>query len=102
MMKGAFEAETALYEFVPHLVPKPVVWGTYTSNPDNHFYLAEFVDMTHDLPRPADWATAVSELHVASKGKSPTGQFGFHVTTHLGNVPVDNSWNPSWEAFWAQ
>ncbi|EEP82372.1 conserved hypothetical protein [Uncinocarpus reesii 1704] len=35
-------------------------------------------------------------------GKSPEGKFGFHVTTHLANVPVNNTWNASWEAFWAQ
>ncbi|KAK4144169.1 Fructosamine kinase-domain-containing protein [Dichotomopilus funicola] len=86
MMKGAFEAEQALYDYIPDRVPKPVAWGTYASDPDTHFYLS----------------TAVSALHLTSKGKSPTGQFGFHVTTHLANVPVDNSWNSSWEAFWAQ
>lgn len=35
-------------------------------------------------------------------GKSPTGQFGFPLATHLADVPVDNKWNPSWEKFWAQ
>ena len=102
MMKGAFEAETALYQAIPHRVPKPVAWGTYASNPDVHFYLCEFVDMGDELPSSTAWATAVSELHFVSMGKSPTGQFGFPVTTHLGNVPVNNSWSPSWEAFWAQ
>ncbi|KAH6631001.1 Fructosamine kinase-domain-containing protein [Chaetomium sp. MPI-SDFR-AT-0129] len=102
MMKGAFEAEQALYDCIPDRVPKPVAWGTYASDPDTHFYLCEFVEMYDEIPRANDWATAVSALHLASKGKSPTGQFGFHVTTHLANVPVDNSWNSSWKAFWAQ
>jgi protein-ribulosamine 3-kinase len=35
-------------------------------------------------------------------GKTPTGQFGFPVSTHLADVPVDNSWNSSSERFWAQ
>lgn len=35
-------------------------------------------------------------------GRSPTGQFGFHITTHLANVPVNNMWNSSWQACWAQ
>jgi fructosamine-3-kinase len=58
--------------------------------------------MYGEVPNATDWATAVSQLHLASLGRSPTGQFGFHVTTHLANVPVNNTWNPSWEAFWAQ
>jgi hypothetical protein len=102
MMKGAFEAEQALHEHIPDRVPKPVAWGTHANDPDTHFYLCEFVDMYDEVPSPSDWATAVSQLHLASMGKSPTGQFGFHVTTHLANVPINNSWNPSWAAFWAQ
>ncbi|KAI1257280.1 hypothetical protein MGN70_000320 [Eutypa lata] len=35
-------------------------------------------------------------------GKSPCGQFGFSVDTHLANVPVDNTWASSWEVFFAQ
>ncbi|KAB5533556.1 Fructosamine/Ketosamine-3-kinase [Coniochaeta sp. 2T2.1] len=54
------------------------------------------------VPSPNDWAAAVSALHLNSMGKSPTGQFGFHVTTHLANVPVDNTWNGSWQRFWRQ
>ncbi|KAK3296670.1 Fructosamine kinase-domain-containing protein [Chaetomium fimeti] len=102
MMKGAFEAEQALYDCIPKRVPKPAAWGTYASEPDTHFYLCEFAEMRDEVPSANGWATAVSELHLASQGKSPTGQFGFHVTTYLANVPVKNSWNPSWEAFWAQ
>ncbi|KAK3899740.1 Fructosamine kinase-domain-containing protein [Staphylotrichum tortipilum] len=77
MMKGTFEADSALHEMIPSRVPKPVAWGTYVDRPDSHFYLCDM-------------------------GKSPVGQFGFQVTTHLANIPVDNTWNPSWEAFWAQ
>ncbi len=93
---------TAQLRFVPNLVPKPVAWGTYADDPDAHFYMCEFVDMRDRVPTPPDWAAAVSQLHLNSMGKSPNGQFGFHVTTHLSNVPVNNTWNPSWEAFWAQ
>lgn len=102
MMQGTFEAEQALYTFMPNHVPKPVGWGTYTDEPDTHFYLCEFVEMYDDLPSPHDWAATVSELHLNSMGKSPTGQFGFQVPTHLANVPVDNTWNSTWEAFWVQ
>jgi fructosamine-3-kinase len=102
MMKGAFEAELALYTVIPSQVPRPVAWGTYADDPDTHFYMCEFVDMLDDLPNASDWAATVSTLHLNSIGKSPTGQFGFHVPTHLANVPVDNTWNASWEKFWVQ
>lgn len=102
MMKGKFEADNALYEALPNRVPKPVAWGTYVSNPDTHFYMAEYVEMDDGAPRPQEWAATVLELHLASMGKSPGGQFGFHVTTHLADVPVNNSWTSSWEALWAQ
>ncbi|XWX01088.1 hypothetical protein V2A60_009113 [Cordyceps javanica] len=32
---------------------------------------------------------------------SPTGQFGFHVTTCNGNIPQDNTWNDSWQVFFS-
>ena len=101
-MNGTWEADNALYKFVPHLAPQPVGWGAHENDPDTSFYLSEFIDMNDDLPGARDWATAVSALHLASRGKSPTGQFGFPVATHLANVPVDNTWNASWEAFWTQ
>lgn len=102
MMKGAFEAEKALYSFIPNRVPRPISWGTYVDDADTHFYIADFVKMEDGLPNPRGWAEAVSSLHLSSMGKSPTGRFGFHVTTHLANVPINNEWKSSWEELWAQ
>ncbi|KAK8131984.1 hypothetical protein PG999_000157 [Apiospora kogelbergensis] len=102
MMKGTFEAEQALYNFLPEQSPRPLGWGTYKGDPDTHFYMCDFVEMYDDIPSAHDWATTVSRLHLNSMGKSPTGQFGFHTTTHLANVPVNNIWNSSWQAFWTQ
>ncbi|KAI9375236.1 Fructosamine kinase-domain-containing protein [Aspergillus egyptiacus] len=85
MVKGTFEAEQALYTFVPRYVPKPLAYGTYIGDPGTHFYLCEYVEMYDDHPSPREWAAAVSTLHLNSMGKSPTGQFGFHVQTHLAN-----------------
>ncbi|KAL4970381.1 uncharacterized protein BDV14DRAFT_163122 [Aspergillus stella-maris] len=44
-------------------------------------------------------ASAVAAIHLKSIGKSPSGLFGFHVPTHLANVPIDNKWSPSWTIF---
>ncbi|TGJ85441.1 hypothetical protein E0Z10_g3295 [Xylaria hypoxylon] len=98
MLKGAFEAENALYEFVPEYVPRPVSFGTYMTRSDLHFYICEFVDMVDEVPSPAAWAGAAAALHKRSMW--PTGMFGFHCTTHVADVLIDNTWDSSWEAVW--
>ncbi|KAK7962011.1 uncharacterized protein PG986_002836 [Apiospora aurea] len=102
MMRGTFEAEQAIYETLPEQTTRPVGWGTYKDDPDTHFYMCEFIEMYDIIPTAHDWAATVSRLHLNSMGKSPTGQFGFHVTTHLANVPINNTWKSSWQAFWGQ
>ncbi len=102
MMKGTFESEKVLYSFIPEWVPKPVAYGSYRSRPDMHFYIAEYVEMEDVRPSPGAWAKVFSSLHKRSMGKSPEGKFGFHVDTHLANIPQDNTWNSSWEKFWGQ
>ena len=102
MMEGTFAAESALYSIVPEHVPKPLAWGTYRSEPDIHYYICDFVDMLDEVPDARRWAETIAKLHLNSMGKSPNGKFGFEVTTHLANVPVNNNWNDSWESFWTQ
>ncbi|KAM7206748.1 Fructosamine kinase domain containing protein [Rhypophila sp. PSN 637] len=103
MMKGSFESEKALYSFIPEYVPEPVAYGSYRLRPDMHFYMAEYIEMKDDgHPDPRAWAEVFSTLHKRSMGKSPEGKFGFHMNTHLANIPQDNTWNSSWEKFWAQ
>lgn len=101
-MKGAFEAEKALYGFIPENVPRPIACGTYKSQPDTHFYMCEFMNMQDKVTSPRNWAEAAARLHSRSMGHSPTGMFGFQCTTHLSDVAVDNTWNSSWETFWTQ
>ena len=101
-MEGTFAAETAMYSAIPEHTPKPLAWGTYKSQPDVHFYICDFVDMLDNIPDPRSWGETIARLHQNSMGKSPCGKFGFHVTTHLANVPVANTWNKSWEVFWTQ
>lgn len=101
-MAGTFEAERAAYNTVPEHVPELIAWGTYKGDPETHFHMCQFVDTYDDIPSAADWAATVARLHTNSMGKSPTGKFAFHVTTHLANVPVNNDWSSSWEALWAK
>ena len=97
MMHGTFESEKAMYSFVPSNVPEPVAWGAYKALPDTYFYLCAFHDMLDDLPDIQSLSALVARIHIRSFGKSFNGQYGFHVATHLANVPNDNSWCVSWE-----
>ena len=106
-MEGTFFAEEAVHRFMPEEVPQPLGWGTYKSEPDRHFYICSFVDMFDEVPNASQWADLVSRLHIRSEGKGPkslSGKdiFGFGITTHLADVPVDNNWQDSREGFWTQ
>ena len=107
MMRGTSASEKAVYEFMPEEVPKPLGWGTFKSQPNRHFYICSFINMLDEVPDAAQWAETVSRLHILSEQKGPRNpssrdRFGFDITTHLANVPVDNTWQESWEVFWAQ
>ncbi|KAL8729451.1 MAG: hypothetical protein Q9166_004699 [cf. Caloplaca sp. 2 TL-2023] len=102
MMRGTFESEKTLYSFAPNNVPKPLAWGTYKAEPDKHFYMCDFYEMTDDLPEIQSFCTIVAKIHLDSMGKSPDGKCGFQVTTHLAYVDNDNSWSDSWEQWYAR
>lgn len=101
-MRGTFESETTLYSFAPNNVPKPLAWGTYKEEPDKHFYICDFYDMTDDLPDIQKFCAIVAKIHQDSMGKSPVGKYGFQITTHLAYVDNDNSWSDSWEQWYAR
>ncbi|KAL9020431.1 MAG: hypothetical protein Q9185_002306 [Variospora sp. 1 TL-2023] len=102
MMRGTFESEKILHSFAPHNVPQPLAWGTYKDEPDSHFYMCDFFDLTDDLPAISKFCAVVARIHLDSMGKAPNGQFGFPVTTHLAYVDNDNSWSDSWEEWYAR
>jgi len=56
--------------------------------------------MTDDMPDPHKFAALLSTLH--QKSVSPTGKFGFHITTYAGNLPQFVGWEDSWETFFAK
>ncbi|KAH8883335.1 hypothetical protein GQ53DRAFT_753014 [Thozetella sp. PMI_491] len=102
MMEGAFESEKAVHSFIPEYVPTPIAYGTYTSDPSMHFYLAEYIEMEDVVPEPHRWAEVVAALHQRSAGKSPGGKFGFHTPCYIANVALDATWNVSWEKLYTQ
>lgn len=92
-----------MYGVVPDFTPKPLCVGTYESDPDTHFFLADFVDMVEDVvPPPDKYMAPVLALHSRTMGKSPTGKFGLHAGTAYGDILQNNTWEFSWESFWTR
>ncbi|KAL2264514.1 hypothetical protein VTJ83DRAFT_7024 [Remersonia thermophila] len=100
MVHGEFESAMAIHKVLPEYTPKPIGWGSYKTIPDTYFYLCEFRQMTHDLPDPYRFTASLACLHENSR--SPTGKFGFHVTTCAGNLPQYCGWEESWEVFFTK
>ncbi|SPB48749.1 unnamed protein product [Aspergillus niger] len=100
MVYGEYESMKAIYNVAPNFAPKPIAWGSYQDCPDTHFFLCEYRDMAADMPDPDKFAARLAALH--NNSASPTGKFGFHVTTHNGNLPQMTDWEDSWEIFFAK
>jgi protein-ribulosamine 3-kinase len=100
MMFGEFESMKAIYSTIPDLTPRPIACGTYSSDPDIHFLLTEFHEVSDDLPHIQRFTSKVAYMHM--NGKSPNGKYGFPITTFNGNLPQDNSWTDTWEEFYKQ
>ncbi|KAI1157341.1 Fructosamine kinase-domain-containing protein [Nemania serpens] len=100
MVRGEFESMMALNSVLPEFVPKPIAWGTYATVPDTHFFVCEFREMTNDMPEPHKFGALLSTVH--QRSVSPTGKFGFHITTYAGNLPQFVSWEESWETFFTK
>ncbi|KAK0629235.1 Fructosamine kinase-domain-containing protein [Bombardia bombarda] len=70
---------------------------------DTHLFLCEFKDLNpgpQQRPDPVEFAGRLAALHQTSR--SPTGKFGFHITTFNGNLPQDNEWEDCWEVFFTK
>ena len=81
-------------------MPKPHAWGEYTAEPDMWFYLCDYHDMVDEVPEIDRFVSIVAHVHKESMGKEQ--RYGFDVPTHLANIPNDNTWQHSWESFFAQ
>ena len=50
MVSGECVAISTLHKALPSIMPRPITWGTYSADPDIHFFLCEFVTITNDIP----------------------------------------------------
>lgn len=88
-----------LYKTNPRIVPKPTGWGQYR-NSLTSFFLSEYVNIDDKLPDPAKLGVLLADLHKTSV--SPTGKFGFFMTTFDGRLPQTTDWDSSWTSYFAK
>lgn len=99
MIEGEFESLRALHAVSPELAPYCYSWGKLTSKvpsaSDTYFLLADFREVGEQPPNPIKFTARIAELHKNSK--SPTGKFGFHITTCHAKLPqITNCWEDTW------
>ncbi|KAL7917013.1 Fructosamine kinase domain-containing protein [Trichoderma austrokoningii] len=99
MLGGEHASSEMIYSIMPDFIPTPYGYGRYkVQSPDTYFYLSQFIDMdVTAAPDPEDLMSKLAELHKNSQ--SPTGKFGFPVTTYDGNVPHRVAWESKWVDF---
>ncbi|KAK4223271.1 Fructosamine kinase-domain-containing protein [Podospora fimiseda] len=86
MLNGEWESSKIIHAIMPDFIPKPQGFG-------------KFIDMdVTTAPDPARWAARLAALHKSSV--SPTGKFGFHVTTCDGKLSHTVDWDASWASFY--
>lgn len=100
MALGEYESVKALMQHIPDNIAAPIAWGRFQEDPSKAFYLAHFRHLHEKLPGISQLLPIVKKLHQSST--SPTGKFGFHVTTFWGPPPMDNRWVDSWEEFYTR
>lgn len=100
MMQGEFHVMSEFHKFAPDFVPKPQSWGRYSFRDfEAYFLILEYLDMATDtMPDPTELCSKLARVHRQSK--SPTGQFGFAVTTCQNLYPQDVGWESNWTTFY--
>lgn len=99
MMEGEFESLKAIHAVSPTLAPEVYACGKFgakgPSGADVHFLLAEYREVGQQPPNPAEFTARLADMHKNSV--SPTGKFGFHITTCNAKLPqITNCWEESW------
>jgi fructosamine-3-kinase len=94
MMQGEYESLKAIHAVSPSIGPEPYAWGKY-KDATTHFLLTEFREVGEQPPSPVKFTKRLAEMH--RKSVSPTGKFGFHITTcHAQLQQITDCWEESW------
>ncbi|KAG6368320.1 hypothetical protein INS49_002525 [Diaporthe citri] len=78
----------------------PLGYGPLELESSASFFLTPFRNLSDKIPEPAQVVEVLEKLHRTSV--SPTGNFGFHITTFNGIAPVINEWCDTWEEFFSR
>lgn len=97
MSRAEFEGQKALATYIPNNVSHPVAWGYLEHDTSKSFFIAEFHRLCAGTSLPLQILSILKHLHESSI--SPTGLFGFHVTTFYGPPPMINDWTDNWEEY---
>ncbi|KAL8671625.1 MAG: hypothetical protein Q9168_003876 [Polycauliona sp. 1 TL-2023] len=100
MSQGQFEADKAIHAVSASFCPKPHTWGQYRDSPTpTYFLLADFREIGQQPPDAIRFTSQLADLH--KKSASPTGKFGFHITTCHGKAAqLTDLWDDSWESLY--
>ncbi|KAF1982272.1 hypothetical protein K402DRAFT_397712 [Aulographum hederae CBS 113979] len=94
MIEGEFESLKALNAVSPEFCPEPYDWGKFQKL-DTYFLLAQFREVGEQPPDPIKFTARLADLH--KRSISPTGKFGFHITTCHAKLPqITDCWEESW------
>lgn len=94
MIVGEYESLKAIRGVFPRIVPEPYAWGKYDGS-ETYFLLTEFRKVGEQPPYSANFTKRLADMHRESQ--SPTGKFGFHVTTcHATLRQITDCWEESW------
>lgn len=103
-MRGEFESQKALNQFIPSMIAEPIEYGQFESDPRMFFFLSKFVEMTEEIPQPPKFCAMLADLHLKSmeqSKKQSKEQYGFDCGTTQGNILFENKWCSSWTDFFA-
>jgi len=97
--RSEYESTKELSKVIPENVTTPIGTGPCANNPNRGFFLAEYRDMTDDLPSADELVSLVAKIH---QNESPTGKFGNYMNTYAGKHYVDNTWTDTWEEYYTR
>lgn len=100
MAEAEYESQKALAAIVPDNVVIPMAWGRFERDKSKSFFMTCFRDLRDRSPPLPQFLAILKKLHETSI--SPTGQFGFQVTTYNGPPKMVNHWTNSWEEYFAR
>ena len=100
MAEGEFESQKALATILPDNAVIPMAWGMFQEVKSQAFFMTRFRYLSDRSPPTLQFLAILKKLHLTSL--SPTGKFGFHVTTYNGPSKMVNDWTDNWEEYFGR